>query len=158
MQREEFECILTEHNRWLCDKDNCTRADLRDADLRGANLETVFFNETTSFLEMQCPEKGAFVGWKVGEQSEIIELLITEDAKRSSATSRKCRCSKAKVLSIISEDGEELKKAVSKRDENFIYIVGETVEVENFDDDRWNECSTGIHFFITKEEAINYGY
>ena len=28
--------------------------------------------------------------------------------------------------------------------------------VKDFDDDRWNECSTGIHFFITRDEAVMY--
>lgn len=31
-----------------------------------------------------------------------------------------------------------------------------TVEVKNFDKNRWNECSTGIHCFITKREAELY--
>jgi hypothetical protein len=34
--------------------------------------------------------------------------------------------------------------------------VGETIEVKDFDDDRWNECSAGIHFFITRKEAVEY--
>ena len=34
--------------------------------------------------------------------------------------------------------------------------TGETVEVPDFDENRWNECSTGIHFFITRQEAVNY--
>jgi hypothetical protein len=29
-------------------------------------------------------------------------------------------------------------------------------KVENFNEDRWNECAAGIHFFITREEAIDY--
>lgn len=27
---------------------------------------------------------------------------------------------------------------------------------DSFDEDRWNECSHGIHFFINKQEAIDY--
>lgn len=89
---------------------------------------------------------------------KIVELQITEDAKRSSSTSRKCRCSKAKVLSITSIDGKkEITEAASDYDANFTYQVGEMIEVENFDDNRWNECSTGIHFFITRDEAVQYG-
>ena len=86
-----------------------------------------------------------------------MELLITEDAKRSSATTRKCRASKAKVISITNvESTETFEQAASQHDRRFVYKVGETVEVENFDTDRWNECSTGIHFFITRQEAMNY--
>ena len=38
----------------------------------------------------------------------------------------------------------------------FKYTVGETVEVKDFDPDRWNECSTGIHFFMDRQEAVEY--
>jgi hypothetical protein len=27
---------------------------------------------------------------------------------------------------------------------------------DSFDDTRWEECSHGIHCFLTREEAINY--
>ena len=88
----------------------------------------------------------------------IVELRITENAKRSSATGRKCRCSEAVVLSITTQDGKEMeeKSVCSKFDPNFRYTVGETVSVDNFDENRWNECAPGIHFFITREEAVNY--
>lgn len=104
---------------------------------------------------MRCPEKGFLIGYKKCDEY-IVDLLITEDAKRSSATTRKCRCSKAKVLSI-EKGGEKVSSVSSNYDREFIYTVGETVEVKNFNDDRWDECSTGIHFFITKQEVLNYG-
>ena len=139
----------------LCDA-NLRDADLRDADLRGADLRGVRYNEQTAYYAMQCPEKGAYIGYKKAE-GKIVELEIQENAKRSSATTRKCRASKAKVLSITSIDGKEhFKKAKSSRDNSFVYRVGETVEVKDFDEDRWNECSTGIHHFITREEAERY--
>ena len=140
---------------------NLANVDLRDVNLRGfnltgADLTDVVYNEDTLFFALQCPERGSFVGYKKAN-NKIVELLITEDAKRSSATSRKCRCSKAKVLSITSLDGKEnYDEVASNYDEDFIYKVGEIVEVKDFDEDRWNECSTGIHFFITRQEAVNY--
>ena len=131
-------------------------ANLSYADLRGANLNKVLYNYRTSFFTPVCPEKGSFIGYKKAD-NKIVELLITEDSERSSATTRKCRCSKAKVLSITNiENTEEFNEVASDYDKNFIYKVGEIVEVKNFDDDRWNECSTGIHFFITRDEAIIY--
>ena len=85
----------------------------------------------------------------------IVELEIPAEAKRSSATNRKCRCNKAKVLSITDLQGiAEFQKAHSGYDNDFIYEVGKTVVVDDFDDNRWNECSTGIHFFITRSEAV----
>ena len=131
-------------------------ADLRDADLRGADLRGVRYNEQTAYYAMQCPEKGAYIGYKKAE-GKIVELEIQADAKRSSATTRKCRASKAKVLSITSIDGKEhFEEAKSSRDQSFVYRVGKTVEVKDFDEDRWRECSTGIHHFITREEAAMY--
>lgn len=134
--------------------------DLRGANLRGAKIENVTYNEYTCFFAMQCPEEGPYIGYKraLNEgKSVIIKILIPEDALRSSSTSRKCRASKAKVLDITSIDKKEnFQKAVSLYDKSFVYKVGETVEVKNFDRDRWNECSTGIHHFITYGEAVNY--
>ena len=135
---------------------NLTYANLTDADLIDANLTSVKYNNSTISFAPQCQEKGSFIGYKKAD-NKIVELLITEDAKRSSATTRKCRCSKAKVLSITSLDGtESFKKVNSDYDIYFIYEVGKIVEVKNFDDNRWNECSTGIHFFITRDEAVMY--
>jgi hypothetical protein len=105
---------------------------------------------------MACPEKGSFVGWKKCLGGLIVELEICADAKRSSATGRKCRCDKAKVLSVVDTDGNNLDYAISGYDANFVYRVGETVSVDNFDDNRWNECAPGIHFFISRQEAVDY--
>ena len=137
---------------------NLRGADLRSADLRDAkNTNKITWNAQTAFYPLQCPETGAFIGYKKAA-GKIVMLEICADAKRSSATSRKCRCSKAKVLSITNLDGSEsgLTEVASYYDKRFIYRVGETVEVPDFDDNRWNECAAGIHFFITREEAVMY--
>lgn len=135
---------------------NLSDANLKDASLRGAILNKIKYDHKTAFFAIQCPEKGSFIGYKKAK-NKIIELLILEESKRSSATSRTCRCDKAMVLNIESIDGEEkFTEVESNYDSNFIYKVGEIVKVDNFCEDRWEECSTGIHFFITKQEAINY--
>ena len=161
----------------LCDADLCganlCSANLRGANLRGAylfdanlcganlrdakNVDEVKWSMYTTFYPLQCPETGSFIGYKKAS-GYIIELEICADAKRSSATSRKCRCSKAKVLAITNLDGSEsgLSEVKSNYDKDFIYRVGETVEVPDFDDNRWNECAAGIHFFVTREEAVKY--
>ena len=128
-------------------------ADLRNADFRDANLSCV----KNIFFPIACPEKGSFIAFKKAG-CYIIELFIPSNAKRCSATSRKCRCSKAKVISIttLSGDKTNITEVHSNYDPNFIYKLGEYVEVKNFDDNRWNECSTGIYFFITRQEAVNY--
>ena len=136
---------------------NLRDADLCGANLRGADLDKVLWNMYTSFYPIQCPESGSFIGWKRA-RGHIVKLEITEDALRSSATSRKCRCSKAKVIAIETLDGTPTpsNEIASDYDDNFIYKIGEIVEVTDFDTNRWNECAPGIHFFITRDEAVKY--
>ena len=137
-------------NANLCD------VNLRCADLRGANLKNVRTNIRTIGYDLACPEKGSFIGYKKANGC-IVELLILEDAKRCSATTIKCRTNKAKVLDIENiKTGEKVNSVCSNFDNTFIYKVGEIVSVDNFDDDRWNECSAGIHFFVNRERAIDY--
>ena len=104
-----------------------------------------------------CPEKGSFTGFKKANDY-IVELIIPDDALRSSATARMCRCSKAKVISITELDGSscDVTSIPSDWDGNFIYTIGQTVEVKDFDTDRWREYTPGIHFFITRQEAVDY--
>ena len=131
-------------------------ADLRDAILSNADLSGVITNMYTIGYNLVCPEEGSFIGYKKASRY-IVKLLILEDAKRSSATTMKCRCDKAKVLDIENvETGEKIEEIESNFDSEFIYKVGEIVSVDNFDDDRWNECAPGIHFFMNRKNAINY--
>ena len=179
IKQEELKTILEKHKKWLYGEQDGERADLRGANLRGANLFGANLREANlceanlhganlygadlrgadlrgTCAELQCPEEGAFVAFKKCDDNEIVKLLIPEDAKRSSATTRKCRADKAIVLEITSSKGISVSSATSTYDNTFVYRVGETVEVPDFDEDRWNECSTGIHFFITRKEAEEY--
>ena len=142
-------------------------ATLREANLRGANLRgadlygaDLYGAKNVPFLPQTIvpPEKGIFTGFKkVGDF--IIELEIPAEAKRSSATTRKCRCEFAKVISITKKDGSatDLTEITNNNYEPVVvYKLGEMVYPDSFDDDRWNECSHGIHFFITRQEAVEY--
>lgn len=133
------------------------RANLTAAWLTGADTKNICYDHETIGFASACPECGTFVGFKRA-RGMIVELLILEDAKRFSGTTRKCRCDKAKVLSISNPDGSKsaLTEVSSDYDENFIYQPGEYVEVANFDENRWEDCTTGIHFFITRDEAVRY--
>ena len=174
MTKEQLNEVLEKHKKWLNDEPggeranlwraNLWRADLQGADLQGANLWRADLwgaNNIPDYIcPICCPEKGSFTGFKKAYWNNtpvIVELEISTEAKRSSATNRKCRCSKAKVLSITDFSGAaEFQMAASIWDNNFIYEVGKTVVVDDFDENRWNECSTGIHFFITRKEAVDY--
>ena len=128
---------------------NLSYVDLRDADLSDA--------EEVPYIPMVCPEEGDFIGWKRAG-GKIVKLHIPQDALRSSATTRKCRCNKAEVIEIYNIDGTIADERIvnSSYDYSFTYEVGKTVEVQDFDTNRWNECAKGIHFFINRQEAINY--
>ena len=137
---------------------NLSDANLSDANLSDANLRGAYLRGATKvpFMPFACPSEGAFIGWKK-VRDYLIKLEIPEDAKRCSATTNKCRCDRAKVLSITNiKSGEEIQELYNDNYYACVYKVGEMVYPNSYDDNRWNECSNGIHFFINKQEAINY--
>ncbi len=135
---------------------NLREADLYGANLRGANLRGADLRGAKGTY-MACPTDGSFIGWKKAS-GYIVKLQITEDARRSSAGGEKCRCDKAYVVEIQNADGTkaDIDTIHSNHDANFVYTVGATVEVSDFDGDRWNECAPGIHFFIDRRAAVEY--
>ena len=143
---------------------NLYGANLKDANLFGADLKNtnivcaVISEDTKIDYPIACPETGSFIGYKKADYKKIVKLQICEDAKRSSATTKKCRCSKALVLAIENIDGSDsgLQEIKSYFDFSFIYRVGKIVEVSDFDDNRWNECAPGIHFFMDRQDAVDY--
>ena len=110
-----------------------------------------------SHIPLECPSEGSFIGWKKINKI-LIKLEIPEDARRSSATTKKCRCDKAKVLGFYDLNSTELNidKIINHSYNICEYRKGEMVYPDSFDENRWNECSHGIHFFINKQDAINY--
>ena len=145
-----------------------TQTDITDAKLKDVELRYTKFpfdkidrTENAPYLPSICPDAGSFTGWKKAGTDGVDVLVCLEipaDAKRLSGAGRKCRCDKAKVLGIYNLDGtpSERTEAYSGYDSDFVYRVGETVSVPNFNENRFNECAEGIHFFITRQEAIDY--
>ena len=136
---------------------NLYGADLGGANLHGADLYGAKNAELVIARTRILPE-GTLIGWKKLRNDAIAKLLIPKDAKRSHAFGRKCRTSKAKVLAIYTPDGKESKRAhLSTHDNTFTYKAGCTVKpYEPFSENWQNECASGIHFFITREEAEAY--
>ncbi len=137
-------------------------ADLRYAHLYGAKLSELTVAQTSIL-----PDEGDIIGWKKAYVDDaiddatpvIVKLLIPADAQRSNCTGRKCRANTARVLDLQDKQGNSLPPdttAYSSYDSGFKYQKGETVHVENFDTNRWDECAPGIHFFITRIEAVEY--
>lgn len=142
-------------------------SDLTGCRIEGANLYLARLQESvltgirsdsaTRYFAMCCPEQGAFLGYKLCFNYRLVQLLIPADAKRSSATDNACRCSKAKVLKITSGDGrQQFQEAQAFADQYFLYKVGQTAYPSGFDENRWVDSTTGIHFFMTAREALAY--
>ena len=141
-----------------------------DAKVKGhAIIDFCFVLKTGSFggpkdkndLFMRCPQEGSFTAFKkvAGEKTALIlKIRVPADAKRSSADGNKCRCSKAKAIALYNLDGTPSKetKARSQKDGYFVYELGKISVPDSFDEDRWDECSHGIHFFMSFEEARDY--
>ena len=154
ISKSQLNSILEKHKLWLNDDPNGFCANLRCADLRDANLRCA---KNVPYIPIACPDTGSFIGWKKID-CYIVKLMIPESAQRSSATTNKCRCEYADVLSIENiSTGETANEIVNDRYQKKIkYRVGETVYPDSWDDNRWNECSHGIHFFINRQDARNY--
>lgn len=157
------------YNADLCNADlsnaNLFKADLSNADLTGAILTNANF-DGACLMNVKLPKgeeirkgvilKEDLIGYKKGYENEIIKLLIPKGNIVFSINNCKCRTNSAKVLEITNEDGGNVKTANSRYDNSFAYVVGATVEVDDFDL-RYNvECAAGIHFFRTREEAEWY--
>ncbi len=181
MDQGKLNEILKKHDLWLRNEPGGERADLHGADLHGANLRGANLYgadlyganlygadlrgaKNIPYIPMACPDTGEFIAWKkaYGEDDLpcLVKLRIPKDARRSSATGRKCRADKAVVLSIESIDAEAVAPEVvySRYDTSFAYKVGQSIVVPDFDTDRFNECAPGIHFFINRQEAIEYHF
>ena len=121
-----------------------------------------------------------------GGNNVIVTLRIPAHAKRSSAWGDKCRCSEAIVEDIrkieyytddfckdaygniinyksriIQSTSKQIKSARTidryYRDiKPLTYLLGQIVVPDSFDPNRFNECSNGIHFFMTEQEALDY--
>ena len=102
-------------------------------------------------LAQRPPRRGAFTAWKKCNSGVLVKLHIPADAKRSSATGKKCRASHAVVIQV---KGAEY--GVSQHDNKTEYRIGQTVHCDKWENSRWIECGGGIHFFMSYREASAY--
>ena len=129
-----------------------------------ARLLDCDFDTHVPYMPMACPAEGDIIGWKVCHGQlystpRLVKLRIPDGVRRTSGFgSRKCRCERALVLDILGIDGTPAKETTvfSHYDKTFSYTKGQWVRVDNYDDDRRYVCSSGIHFFMERQEAINY--
>ena len=118
-------------------------ANLYGANLTGASLYGAYLPA------FQIPQHGTLTVWKK-TSAGVVKLLVPAKARRTaSLVGRKCRAEYVKVLSAPVD-------AIGLHDETFVYRTGEIVRPDSYDDDIRIECTHGIHFFLTKEEAEDY--
>ena len=132
---------------------NLSGADLSRANLSGAVLSGAVLSGAKG-VEKQPPQTiilpaGDIIGWKKCTGNVMVKLLIPVEAKRSNAGGRKCRAEFARVLEVIGAK-------VGESERGGKYVAGEKVLPDSWDDNWTAECSHGIHFFITREEAEAY--
>jgi hypothetical protein len=165
---DQIRDILEKHSRWLRGQGGGSRADLSRADLSGANLSGADLSganlsgadlsgadlKEAKAADLQIARtrilpEGDLIGWKKCSNGAIVKLRIPAYAKRSHAFGRKCRAEFADVLEVI---GAEVGIS-NQHGPTTEYLVGERVVPDSWDDNWMEECSHGIHFFITKAEA-----
>jgi len=149
---------------------NLSRADLSRADLSGANLSRADLSganlyEAKNFNPDEyrrvfwiIPEVGAFTAWKKLAEGIVAKIEIPAKAKRTaSLQGRKCRAEYVKVLALYDSVGKTVTGPGIGMHDGTKYPVGKIVRADSFDDSVFVECSHGIHFFLCRSEAQNYG-
>jgi len=130
-------------------------ANLRGAYLQYANLQDANLQDADLPHFQIVPEEGDFVAWKKVAQGVILKLQVT-GKRTSSLVGRKCRCSEVFVLEALNVPEGHSGIFKSSHDATFTYEVGKTVTCPDYDDDIRVECTSGIHFFMTCKEAVEY--
>lgn len=132
-------------------KTDLSFSNLSDSNLSDSNLSEAKNAALPQARTVILPE-GVLIGWKKCSNNVIVKLQIPGEAKRSNACGRKCRAEFADVLEVMG--GTVGLSLIPSGGERLEYKAGERVKcVQAFDENRWNECSSGIHFYITREEA-----
>ena len=132
-------------------------ADLRGANLQGANLRGANLRGLPQNWQIVPLAGQSFTAFKKVAGGVILELLIPGSARRtSSLIGRKCRATEALVVGVAHGEANDTGIYRSLHCSDFTYEVGKMAFEPSFDPDIRVECTAGIHFFMTKEEAIDY--
>ena len=181
MDKQKLKEVLADHVKWL-NSDGGSRADLRgavlsdadlsravlsradlrgadlsdadlsDADLRGADLSGAVLRGAEG-LAFQIPQEGELIVWKA-VQGGIAKLRIPPEARRTGCLiNRKCRAEWVETLAVYLTADVEATRAVGRHSHSTIYEVGKPTRPDSYDDDIRVDCTHGIHFWLSREEA-----
>ena len=129
--------------RWLKDGDrDVRRAAMNACQANGTDLPIIRTVEPPATVYKKC-----MLG-------VIVCASIPWDAQVRGSAGCKCRANKAIITKIIGDVcGEPV--GISVYVKSTAYFEGDEVFISDFDYSD-EECSSGFHFFLTREEAENY--
>lgn len=143
----------------LCHADLChadlSGANLNEANLSGADLSGAYLRNTnltnTKMPPLNTPE-GDVIGYKKLANGTVAKLLIKAHVRRTASYVG----NKLRAESALCIEGE------GKSWTNMYYRLSYSPGVEvnpthGYDDDPRVECAPGIHFFLTRKEAEDFG-
>lgn len=140
---------------------NLHNAFLGSVDLRGADLKNAFLADSNlasaDLLKNEQYRLGKIltrkmIGYKKCRDNLIVTLEIPAGAVVFCINGNKCRTNIAKCIGISDNN----KHAYSYYDDAFIYEIGKTYNIKDFNLQYNVECASGIHFYKTLEEAMDY--
>ena len=136
-----------------------SQANLFGADLSGAGLSEANLSGAKLPPCGVCPEVGAFVAFKKLDAGIVAELCIPADAPRLTPYgSRKCRAAWVETVALYDSTGAMLPPETVGHPWRGVgdvtYQAGHVTIANDWNDDPREECTSGIHFFITHAEAV----
>jgi hypothetical protein len=121
--------------------------------LSGADLWGIKINDKELQVlvsQRTIVSEGDLIVYKKLSNNNIVKLLIPKEAKRvGGVVGRKCRAEYAKVI-----DGEG--ESLTNQYERLSYCKDKIIKPDKFDPNPLVECSNGIHFFLTAQEAEEF--
>lgn len=142
------------------------KMELNVFDLETPNPDAIFReNNTIDFTHLPTE---AFIGYKAVEYSTtktengkdyaILAVQIPAYAQRVCATGYKARADQVRVLEAEDVEGHPLPIDITYYSGFYgaAYRFGETVHADKFDPNPLQGCTNGIHFFLDKQDAIDY--
>lgn len=146
----------------------------KDVSFLSSNVEKLTFEKESNIADCcfnNCTGTGRelptseFHGYKSIEGScldhhIIADLIIPSDSKKLMVMSDlQARCDKCIVDHFEDLKGNILQNVISvDHFSNFgtiNYTVGKVTECDEFDDNHFNSCTHGIHFFLNKKDAVD---
>lgn len=151
-----------------------------DFDFQATGIDFTNVDLQTRNPGLQPLPAGELIGYAIKNNAKgsqrintyyLVTLSIPKSAKRSRGNSNKCRAEfvKTKKIQMLAKNRhgdyiitKEQVDEILSTPPGFTfapptwYKVGKKTYADEWDSNRWSTCSHGIHFFLTKEEALRY--